>query len=281
MSLRVIVSIGRPIRDAAELPEAFVAVRQSLTHRAVEPTSQIIDTDDVLPKGDYSAPYPFDVEREILNAMQMGWSDDAREGLRRFFNEVAMTGDRAFLVVESARQLLGNVLNTVLKSGFSPLVVFEGRDLYDELAELREVVHFERWFAERVVGPYITAIRSVQDLQSRRLVQQALELIHREYASPLFSLEWVADEVSSYPQKISTAFKEITGTNFVAYLTKHRLARAEELLKTTELPVSTVAERVGYQPSYFNRIFKKHQGVTPGEFRDDHARGEKARPAGR
>lgn len=270
LSLRVIVSVGRPVRNAAELPEAFVALRQSLSYRAVSSTSQTIDVDDVLPKGDYSAPYPFDAEREILDAMQMGWRADAKTGVKRFFDEVTATGDRAFLVMESARQLLGNTLNAVLKAGFSPLTIFEGRDLYEELRELREMSQIEHWFVSRVVGPYIDAIKQVQDLQSRRLVQRVIELIHHEYASPLFSLEWTADTLSSYPQKISSAFKQITGTNFVAYLTKHRLMRAEDLLKTTDQAVSEIAEQVGYQPSYFNRIFKKHYGLTPGEFREEH-----------
>jgi AraC-like DNA-binding protein len=29
-----------------------------------------------------------------------------------------------------------------------------------------------------------------------------------------------------------------------------------------------IAERVGYQTSYFNRIFKKQEGITPGQYRE-------------
>jgi AraC-like DNA-binding protein len=47
-----------------------------------------------------------------------------------------------------------------------------------------------------------------------------------------------------------------------------RMDKARELLKSTELTVGEVAYQVGFaEPSYFTRIFRKHSGVTPLEFR--------------
>lgn len=47
-----------------------------------------------------------------------------------------------------------------------------------------------------------------------------------------------------------------------------RLMYASELLKNTDLSVSAIAERCGYESeSYFMRQFKQHKGCTPSEFR--------------
>jgi len=55
---------------------------------------------------------------------------------------------------------------------------------------------------------------------------------------------------------------------FVDYLTKTRLDRAKELLVGSELKMQEIAVQVGYQPTYFNRIFKKMEGMTPKDFRE-------------
>jgi len=51
-------------------------------------------------------------------------------------------------------------------------------------------------------------------------------------------------------------------------LTQTRMARAAVLLGEGRLPMGDIAERVGYQSeAAFNRVFKRHYGVTPGAYR--------------
>ena len=67
---------------------------------------------------------------------------------------------------------------------------------------------------------------------------------------------------------LSRLFRQHHGVSFQAYLQKLRLEKAAELLKTTQLPVSRVARRVGYKDvSRFGQHFKRHHGHTPGEWR--------------
>lgn len=52
-------------------------------------------------------------------------------------------------------------------------------------------------------------------------------------------------------------------------LRKVRLHRAEELLRTTELPVKTISTRVGFSSrSHFSKIFKALTGRDPASYRD-------------
>ena len=69
------------------------------------------------------------------------------------------------------------------------------------------------------------------------------------------------------PQYLSKLFKKKKDLSFIEYLTKVRIEKSIELLRTTDLSVSDVAERVGYQMKNFIRVFKKQMGVTPGQFR--------------
>lgn len=64
------------------------------------------------------------------------------------------------------------------------------------------------------------------------------------------------------------AFKEMFDISPVAYQQNLRIEAAKTLLKTTPLRCNEVAHRVGFSDVYFfHRIFKKHTGVTPNQFR--------------
>ncbi|WP_159886871.1 AraC family transcriptional regulator [Paenibacillus puerhi] len=52
------------------------------------------------------------------------------------------------------------------------------------------------------------------------------------------------------------------------YLTELRMDKAKPLLKDSDIMINEIALLVGYQPSYFIRLFKKLEGITPGRFRD-------------
>ncbi|MGN1120487.1 MAG: AraC family transcriptional regulator [Oscillospiraceae bacterium] len=66
----------------------------------------------------------------------------------------------------------------------------------------------------------------------------------------------------------SRMFKEVVGVNFSDYCNTLRVRLAEELLITTDLPVSEVAARIGIDTqSYFSRLFRQLNGSTPAEYR--------------
>ena len=53
------------------------------------------------------------------------------------------------------------------------------------------------------------------------------------------------------------------------YLLNKRLTRAKELLKETNASVFEIANSVGYDDQlYFSRIFKKHIGISPTEYKN-------------
>ena len=52
------------------------------------------------------------------------------------------------------------------------------------------------------------------------------------------------------------------------YLEEARLARARDLLATTELPIRKIADQVGFRdPNYFSRVFRRQVGKSPRGFR--------------
>jgi two-component system, response regulator YesN len=63
-------------------------------------------------------------------------------------------------------------------------------------------------------------------------------------------------------------FNKNLGKTFSEYVSELRIKKARELLKQTDLTIEEVAIQTGYVDYYyFNKVFKKHCGMTPTKFR--------------
>ena len=78
----------------------------------------------------------------------------------------------------------------------------------------------------------------------------------------------LADMVYLNPDYLARLFKKQTQTSIINYITTYRLEKAKELLLNPDIPVGTVALKVGYgNYSYFSKLFKDVVGCTPNEYR--------------
>jgi AraC-like DNA-binding protein len=95
-----------------------------------------------------------------------------------------------------------------------------------------------------------------------------LRYVEDQYYEPI-TLDLLASKLSVTPRHTCTLFQTALGLRPFEYVTMIRLRKAKELLmRRQELDVNEVARLVGYEhPSYFIRIFRKSEGVTPGQFR--------------
>ena len=67
---------------------------------------------------------------------------------------------------------------------------------------------------------------------------------------------------------LSKIFVRECGVTINQYLVQLRITYAKQLLRFSDLPIEQIAAQCGIpDPNYFSRLFKKIEGVTPGEFR--------------
>jgi len=99
------------------------------------------------------------------------------------------------------------------------------------------------------------------------IIIKSIEYIKNHYNSEI-TLEEVAGYICVSSYYFSKIFKEVTGKNYVDYITELRIEKAKEMLKSGELSIKDICFEVGYNdPNYFSRVFKKVEGVTPSEFK--------------
>lgn len=88
-----------------------------------------------------------------------------------------------------------------------------------------------------------------------------------EHYNQDIGLSELADRVGMSTAYLSVLFKTEVGTSYVKYLTDLRIKKAKKLLQDG-YKVHEVSELVGYNNyRYFCDIFKKHEGMTPNEYK--------------
>ncbi len=101
-------------------------------------------------------------------------------------------------------------------------------------------------------------IQSVQDL---------LSYLQTHYAEPMTNFR-LGKQFGFHPNYVSALIKRATGMPFHAYLAQIRILQAVQLLENTDLSVTEIGQRVGFDDlSYFIKCFRRQMGNPPSAYR--------------
>lgn len=115
----------------------------------------------------------------------------------------------------------------------------------------------------------VIGLRQLKMNSTAAIVDQAKAYIEANYASSDLTARQAADTVGLSANYFSNVFKQYTGVPFVKYLTNYRMSQAKLLLRTTDLSVAEISERVGYSnPNYFSNVFRRLANQTPMKYRE-------------
>jgi AraC-like DNA-binding protein len=98
-------------------------------------------------------------------------------------------------------------------------------------------------------------------------LRAALAHVAKNYLRPIRESE-AASLCDMAPSRFCREFKAAFDKTFVEYLAHYRMTQAKRLLANPTMPVADVAVAVGFHdPSYFTRVFRRQEGVSPSEYR--------------
>lgn len=102
--------------------------------------------------------------------------------------------------------------------------------------------------------------------KDQTFVAQLRKVIKKHIPDAEYSVEDLGNEMGLSRVQLYRKVKAQTGYSVVDLLRKARLAKAKQLLETTDKNISEVAYDVGFTtPSYFAKRFKEEFGMSPGE----------------
>jgi len=90
----------------------------------------------------------------------------------------------------------------------------------------------------------------------------------REHFKENISVDSLAEKACMSTSNFYKKFKNTFGETPVDYLNTERIKFAKKLIRNSNKKIVEIAELAGFNSSsYFNRIFKKTEGITPNQYR--------------
>jgi AraC-like DNA-binding protein len=222
---------------------------------------------------------------------------DIRQNAQRNHDELVAHLEKFFRHYRHHYELIGDILgngNTVafqyrmIPSSRGSDPVYRGAEFITLLDDSAKVIddYYDapEEFGARIAGPQHVATRRRKYAKSgltdarMRSYMEALDRVMRDeeaYLDPAMTLPLLAERVGCSINHLSQVINAGFGMSFFDYVNQHRVRRAKRILDTLDdhAAVLKVAYSVGFNSnSAFYTAFKKRVGMTPAQYRRQHAR---------
>ncbi len=229
----------------------------------------VAHADDLPISVEYEESYPVDTEEAIFEKMRDGKIEECLAQTDKFFDlMVGRYGDDEMSIKLKVLEFVMTGESIMYRNG-GYVYHFDSRKNYlQDVFEIKGYDFLKKWFMEKMRNAASAMIKGGEN-HTNDLIRQAQEYIDSHFHKDM-SLDDISRELNISPYYFSKLFKEETGENFVEYVTGRRMERAKHLLKSPDKSIKEICAEVGYSdPNYFSRIFKKYQGVSPTEYKEN------------
>lgn len=263
------IGVGMAYRDLSRLNQSFIEAAAALEYRMIRRSGHVTYFEQLAELNSPAAENFWIPRKSMLKLEQ-----SLKQG-----NESV------------ARQMIADTIDTIkdepLQAGLLRCICY---DLLNAFLRTASELGMDEVFADM---PGLTSFETLEELESRllslaaaiceqverntetgesSLMDDILEYVNQQYADYTLSLEHVALKFAISTSYLSRSFKEKTGSNFSQYIWQRRVDEVIRLLENTSAPLKKIIEQVGYLDApNFIRKFKKETGLTPGQYRKEHA----------
>lgn len=129
------------------------------------------------------------------------------------------------------------------------------------------IVHFVRLKRKNRTSVITIAYKPVELSEPKVDDDNFLDFIHNHFNDSELTLETVSATCNVSQRRIASTILEKYGCNFKTYINQIRINEAKRLMLETNLNISEIAYKVGFNsPNHFNRVFKALTGNNPSGF---------------
>ncbi len=266
-SLSIVMT--EPFRFPEELPDVFrrgIAYFRQIVGDEREFVMRLSDSAEPARQGALRSLY---LSPSLGTLLEAGRWEEAEEKLEAVCDELdeSWSGswehcmEAGFAIAAAYTNLAhrgGHTLESLLGSGIEPL---QRGEAFASIAKLR---HWSIEALHRLREGTSNEVRDTRSSYVRKVQAFADKNLHLDV-----SLRALADHVNLHPTHLSKIYKIETGEGISDYVSNLRMERACQKLKSTDKKVYEVGLEIGYMdPAYFIKVFKRHFGMTPQEYRD-------------
>lgn len=263
------VGISNVHSGVLSIEKAYREALAALNYRIVKGSDSIIFYGDIKEDNqDYY--YPLDVELQLINSMKAGEFEKANDILDNIFCKNFTDTNLPYRLIQC---LFFDIMSTAIKvlneikikyedifgSNFNPVEQILNCQTMEQMHSVTKNIYEQ-------ICKFINENRKSHNVQ---LKEKIMAYIDEHYSDMNLGVATIAEHFGLNPSYLSYFFKEQTNQNMTDYINSVRLKKAKELLLNENLTINKIAEMVGYgTAARFIRVFKKGEGITPGEYRN-------------
>ena len=263
---RFFLACGSSVSDRMELHRSYAAVRSSLRALFFKGWGQYAMQTELRPVE------PVSFDKALIHAFAVALSRQDEKEIDRVLEEIrrrlSAQTDANSEQIRNVYYSLVYLMNTENDRRMPP----EGGESGTAIGGIGRMQAFETIDTlssfVRDCAHEMTALWQADD-ENCPAVLQVIRIMRTNYGDKSLSVKSLAESVYLTPTYLSGLFKKRTGKTIGQYLTELRIEYSMELLMDKQLKLYHIAELVGYEdPNYFAKIFKRHVGMTPSEYRE-------------
>lgn len=115
---------------------------------------------------------------------------------------------------------------------------------------------------------YTSQVQHLTNGQPGNLFFRNIAAYISEHITESVSVSRIAKAFYLSPNYLSARFKQESGIPLSSYIQQQKIQKAKEYLKNTDRSILEISTFLGFSSQgYFQNVFKKNTGMTPGEFR--------------
>lgn len=269
----VSIGISNIIESSSRINEGYLQAKRALEKRFFQGKGVICVSENDLTAGTVEKGnillFTAELERRLrlgLEYSDLGYTMSAvNDFLESVRNQPYPTKEVVLNNIDDIMMIFAKELRIYNKQ-FDDIPEFSGIDLKTHLRKFDFFKDLTQWLHE-FIKIYFDFLLGLNSQHKRRTeILKAIQYIEENYTRNI-SLTDLAGQVNLSESYLSHLFKKETGSGIANYVLNLRLEMGKKLLKSTNLSVYEIAEKVGYSNVYyFSSSFKKAFGVSPTEY---------------
>ncbi len=266
LSQPIAIYVSRILDQASDLPTIYQQAERARIYVGWSGYTGILTYEDFMNEQIGIFRYSIDDELQLINYIRSGETEKVSEEIDRlFYQSTIRTTEDDPQITAAIRSLMIHLLSTYLK--VSQQLGLEEESVNYDIIRTASIQQTRVWCMQAFCGLADRAKEKYD--KNSKAVHQVQAYITEHYADDNLGLAGLADVAGLSASYLSTLFKQNTGMNLSDSINRVRIDHAKEKLKSKDqMTIHEIAVACGFfSDATFMRVFKKLEGITPGEFR--------------
>ena len=264
------IGIGAVVDSQAHISQSAASAKRALQDSLILSDQQVVSWQNLREKNMMPAQSQ-QMNRRWQSRLITGIREGNEESLDLAIEQLISQLETEDAMREFGIEFLGSVAKECGELGVYPWKTIDYPQTVRQLFAIEDAAAFGETL-KSLCRKLIEMLRQRDTDVNRYLIVNAKKYIESNYADSDLSLEQVSSHVGLSKSYFCSLFHKVEGTTFKLYLMDLRMRHARRLLATTDKKIYEIGCEVGYSDTaYFNRIFKRANGMTPLQFRNSDA----------